>query len=61
MKTSENREIKPSRISTPNPKLRKYLYSKIMAYTVYISSITMQNYYNQGGLSHTSLLQHSLH
>ena len=35
MKTSENREIKPSRISTPSPKPRKYLYVKIMAYTVF--------------------------
>ena len=34
MKTSENRESKPSRISEPSPKPRKYLYAKIMAYTV---------------------------
>ena len=34
MKTSENREIKLSRISTPSPKSQKYLYAKIMAYTV---------------------------
>ena len=30
----ENCEIKPSRISAPGPKSRKYLYVKIMAYTV---------------------------
>ena len=34
MKTSENREIKPLRISAPSPKSWKYLYVKIMAYTV---------------------------
>ena len=35
MKTSrKNREIKPSRISAPSPKLWKYLYTKIMVYTV---------------------------
>ena len=34
MKTSQNRESKPSRISAPSPKPRKYLYEKIMAYTV---------------------------
>ena len=27
-------EINPSRISAPSPKPRKYLYAKIMAYTV---------------------------
>ena len=31
MKTSESREIKPSRISTLIPKPQKYLYAKIMA------------------------------
>ena len=30
----QNRAIKLSRISTPSPKSRKYLYTKIMAYTV---------------------------
>ena len=35
MKTSKNREIKPSRISAPSPKPQKYLYAKIMAYTVF--------------------------
>ena len=34
MKTSENRKIKPSQISPPIPKSRKYLYAKYMAYTV---------------------------
>ena len=41
MKTSENREIKPSRISEPSPKLWKYLYAKIMAYTVSPKSSTV--------------------
>ena len=30
----KNSEIKPSRISTPSPKSWKYLYAKIMAFTV---------------------------
>ena len=35
MKTSaKNNEIKPSQISAPSPKPQKYLYAKIMAYTV---------------------------
>ena len=38
MKTSEYREIKPSRICAPSPKPRKYLYAKIMLYTVYQST-----------------------
>ena len=38
MKTSENCEIKPSRISEPSPKPQKYLYAKIMAYTLFIIS-----------------------
>ena len=33
-KTSENGEINPSQISAPSPKSRKYLYAKMMAYTV---------------------------
>ena len=36
MKTSQNRQIKPSRICRPSPKSRKYLYAKYMAYTQYI-------------------------
>ena len=34
MKTSENREIKPSWISARSPKMRKYLYAKILAYSI---------------------------
>ena len=34
MKTSENQKIQPLRISTPSPKYQKYLYTKILAYTV---------------------------
>ena len=33
-KTLAKSQIKPSQISAPSPKLRKYLYAKIMAYTV---------------------------
>ena len=40
MKTSENHEIKPSLISAPSPKPRKYMYAKIMAYTVLSNDIT---------------------
>ena len=31
MKTPQNREIKPSPISPPSPKSRKYLYAKYIA------------------------------
>ena len=39
MKISENCEIKPSQISKPSPKQWKYLYAKIMAYTVWPSKL----------------------
>ena len=45
MKTSQNREIKPSRICRPSPKSRKYLYAKYMAYTVSINLLTLQFMY----------------
>ena len=43
MKTSEIREIKPSRISEPSPKPRKYMYVKILAYTVMLSYLKDEN------------------
>ena len=39
MKTSQNREIKPSQISAPSPKLQKYLYAKMMAYQILTGTV----------------------
>ena len=62
----KNHEIKPSWISIPNPKLWKYLYVKIMVYTV-DQSINKQdkvrsngNSINQGMLQWSSSLSFSV-